>query len=385
MAATAPAERIESIDILRGLALLGVLVVNLVGSFRVSFLQHFFLPDPQRSAHDRIADQVIRIAIEGKALTVFAFLFGAGLAIQLARLARTEEDPRARLRRRLRVLLAFGIAHLLLAWNGDILTEYAIIGLLAIPLLDAPDAEIKRWIVTMIVASILLPPMMIAFTTPGTEELRHEIAEATRVYAHGTYLEIRAHSLFEFLRLAPVLLGLLPQTLGVFLAGVLAWRRGYLREPEAHAPELLRFAAIGLGAGGALTLFNQLDAEGLALAAMIVTLPIAPLLLATGYAASLLLALRSERVRRALRHFASLGRMAFTNYIAQSLAFGFIFFGYGLGLFGTLGTIEALAIGAAFYALQLAFSTWWLARFRFGPLEWAWRSLTYGEPQPMRR
>jgi uncharacterized protein len=383
--ATAPAERIEAIDILRGLALFGVLVVNLVGSFRDSFLQHFLYPDPSRALPDRIADAAIRMALEGKALTIFAFLFGAGLAMQYERLARSHEDPARLLRRRLLVLLGFGLAHLLLVWNGDILTEYALLGLAALALLHAPEERLRQWMAGLLALSLLTPALVMGFLFPDEITLRREMAQADDVYAFGSWLEIRAYSLREFGRLTPVLITLLPQTLAIFLAGIIAWRRGYLAQPDAHLPTLRRLAAIGLGVGGALTLFNQLEPDTLASLAMAVTLPLAPLLLAMGYAAGLMLVLRSARTRQALAAFGDLGRMAFTNYVVQSLVFGFIFFGYGLGLFGQLGTVAALAMGVAFYVLQLAYSRAWLARYRYGPLEWAWRSLTYGERQPMRR
>ena len=385
MSATAPADRIEAIDVLRGLALFGVLVVNLVGSFRAPFLQYFYFPDPARPLHDKVADELIRVALEGKALTLFAFLFGAGLAIQFERLARRLPDPRGLLRRRMLVLLGFGLLHFLLVWNGDILTEYALVGWVALAFLDAPEASLKRWMGRAIAFSLVVPAAIAISTFPDDLTLLAEIQEALVAYGTGTWLEVRAYSWREFMRIAPVIAGLLPQTLAIFLAGMIAWRRGYLREPDAHRTELGRLAAIGLVVGGALTLFNQGDRDGLAYVASLVTLPMAPLVLAMGYAAALLLLLARAPVRRALAPFGALGRMAFTNYIVQTVAFGFIFYGYGLGLFGRLGTVAASGIGIAFYALQLVASRWWLARFRFGPLEWAWRSLTYGERQPMRR
>ena len=385
MGATAPAERIESLDILRGLALFGVLVVNLVVSFRGPFLQYVLLPDPSRPLHDRAAEMAIRVALEGKALTLFAFLFGAGLAMQHERLSRWHAAPGRLLRRRLAVLFAFGLAHLLLLWNGDILTEYALVGLAALACLQLPAERLERWLPRLLLLSIVLSFFTLPFTFPEGPALEREIARATVVHQQGTWLQVRTYALEEFLRLAPMYAGLLPQTLAIFIAGMLAWRRGYLGEPAAHAPALRRLAAWGLGAGGALTLANQVEPEGLLYFARLATVPVAALLLAAGYAAALLLLLRREEVREAMRPFADLGRMAFTHYIVQSLVFGFVFYGYGLGLFGRLGTLQALAIGVTLYALQVAASRWWLARYRYGPLEWAWRSLTYGERQPMRR
>ena len=107
------------------------------------------------------------------------------------------------------------------------------------------------------------------------------------------------------------------------------------------------------------------------------------LILASGYGSVALALVQHPIAGRLLKVFAPLGRMAFTNYIMQSIIFGFIFFGYGLGYFGRLGAMHALLIGITVYAAQILLSAWWLARFRFGPLEWLWRTLMYGIRQPM--
>ena len=109
----------------------------------------------------------------------------------------------------------------------------------------------------------------------------------------------------------------------------------------------------------------------------------APILLAVGYGAVVISAAQGLRAQRLLAPFAAVGRMAFTNYILQSVIFGFVFFGYGLGLFGRIGAAPALLLGIAVYGLQAILSTTWLRQFRFGPLEWLWRTLMYGRMQPM--
>jgi uncharacterized protein len=107
--------------------------------------------------------------------------------------------------------------------------------------------------------------------------------------------------------------------------------------------------------------------------------------LALAYTAGLLLALRSPAAARAARPFAAVGQMALTNYLGQSVALSLLFYGYGLGLTGRLGSAAAVGVGLAVYAAQVVVSVWWLRRYRFGPAEWLWRSLTYGRRQPMRR
>jgi uncharacterized protein len=111
--------------------------------------------------------------------------------------------------------------------------------------------------------------------------------------------------------------------------------------------------------------------------------PLGTVLLGIGYGA-LILAIANLASGKALLGWAApLGRMAFTNYLAQSLIFGWIFYGYGLGLFGSIGAAQALAIGLAVYLAQVFFSVWWLGRYRYGPVEWLWRTLMYGTLQPM--
>jgi uncharacterized protein len=154
----------------------------------------------------------------------------------------------------------------------------------------------------------------------------------------------------------------------LFLLGAFAWRTGILQN---NPRRLLSIGIPCIGLGAALILAG---AEALG-----------TILLALGYAATIIGIANLESGKRLLGWAAPLGRMAFTNYLAQSLIFGWIFYGYGLGLFGRLGVASALAIGLVVYAAQVLFSAWWLRRYRYGPVEWLWRTLMYGVRQPMRQ
>ena len=143
-----------------------------------------------------------------------------------------------------------------------------------------------------------------------------------------------------------------------------AWRSGLLREPDRHRGKLV--AALVFGAVG-----------GVAYASL-------PSLLALAYVSALLLLLTPGRTT-SLPGLAAMGRMALTNYILQSIVLGFVFYGYGFGLFGRIGSAAAAGIGVLIYLIQVQLSQYWLGRFRFGPFEWLWRSLAYGRRQPMRR
>jgi uncharacterized protein len=142
-------------------------------------------------------------------------------------------------------------------------------------------------------------------------------------------------------------------------------------------------AVVGVGVGGGATLLSAFEVPTPLPPALLDASSSAPL--ALSYAAGLLLALRSPAATRAGAPFAAAGQMALTNYLAQSVVLSLLFYGYGLGLYGRLGSAAGAGIGLALYAAQVAFSCAWLRRYRFGPVEWLWRSLTYGRAQPMDR
>jgi uncharacterized protein len=364
---TGAEERIDAIDVLRGIALLGVLAINVVMEFRVSIFEQFLASKPPASPLDDAIETILTQAVELKALALFSLLFGAGLAIQFDRLADSERRA-SLLVRRLAVLLAFGLIHLCLIWNGDILTEYALAGLIVLPFLFGP-----RWLLAVAaLASLLLYLAMQAFPPaglfPSTETITQHVADATRIYATGGFLDVLAFRLREIPLIAPLHAFIFPRTIGLFLLGAFAWRAGLLQNAPGR---LLWIAALCIGLGAALILAG--------------TEALGTILLALGYGAGII-GIASLRSGKALLGWAApLGRMAFTNYLAQSLIFGWIFYGYGLGLFGRLGVASALAIGLAVYAGQVLFSAWWLRRYRYGPVEWLWRTLMYGAAQPMRQ
>src|SRR6516165_1885567 len=173
----APAERIEALDVLRGAALLGVLLVNLMSDFRVPLAEHIltFHTDPGRL--DRAVDVVVAALLEFKAITLFSLSFGAGLGVQSERAGARGIGARRFLARRFLVLLLLGLGHLTLIWNGDILTLYAVCGLLLLPLLRLPVAAQ----VVAGVAAIALPWFVaIGPPIPGEDDLRALAAEARR-------------------------------------------------------------------------------------------------------------------------------------------------------------------------------------------------------------
>jgi uncharacterized protein len=309
-----------------------------------------------------------------KSFSLFSILFGLGLAVQFERFSRGGR-PFYFLSRRLIALLVFGAVHLVLIWNGDILTEYALAGLLVLPLL-----RLRRSSLAAVAGSLLalyavlgLFPMLVPL--PGPEALREHIARANTVYPDGSFADVLRFSIREIELIVPLHVSVFPRTVGLFVFGAWIWRSGVFQQARDNAGVFGGVAAIGILAG--VTLTPRTGDPFLQ--------SLAPVVLAIGYGSLIVWIAQIEGTRRILAPFVAVGRMALTNYILHSVIFGFIFFGYGFGLFGRIGAASALLLVAIVYSFQALFSTLWLRRFRFGPLEWLWRSITYHRIQPMRR
>lgn len=384
IAAVAPDERIESIDVVRGIALFGVLIVNLITEFRVSIFQQFLGTTSAQTSSDRVVERIVSLGFEAKAFCLFALLFGVGLAIQYDRLCR-HGSPLYWLFRRLVVLLAFGLLHLLLIWNGDILTEYALAGLVALPLLLMRARGLLVATASFLALYAAGPVLLYSNLWPNTATLQHHVALANQVYSAGSFVEVWRFSLQELPLLLPLHIFVFPRTLALFLLGALLWRVGVLKRPHDFRYQTITAAMVGIVGGAALAaadthgFLTKLGASKAFLNAF------TPVLLALGYGAAIMALMQLSVARRFLSTFAPVGRMAFTNYVLQSVIFGFIFFGYGLGQFGRMGAATAFVIGVAVYIAQMVLSKWWLRHYRFGPIEWLWRTLMYGVAQPVRK
>ena len=357
-----PAERYLHIDIIRGVALFGVLIVNLETVFRAPLLEHILQPSVENGWANHLADLLITRVLEFKAWTIFSFLFGVGIAIQSERFAPPGAGATSFLARRFGWLFLLGATHLFLVWNGDILALYGLCGILLLPSLGLrPSALLVIGAAAMALPEFLPIPLPI----PTGQAATAHIAEARDVYGNGGFLAILVFRWRESWSLiVPLLISILPRTVGLMYCGVAAWRSGILREPALHRGKLMAALAIGTAAGA---VYESL-----------------PALLALAYVSALLLLLTPERAAR-LPGLAAAGRMALTNYLVQSIVLGFIFYGYGFGLFGRIGSAAAACIGVTIYFVQIQLSRLWLDRFQFGPFEWLWRSLTYGQRQPMQR
>lgn len=382
-------ERVVALDVLRGAALMGVLLINLDSGFRGSLFAHILNFHTHPGWANRVTDLALAWVFEFKAFTLFSFLFGVGVSVQADRVTKRGDSVGHFFTRRFAVLLLIGLFHMLLIWNGDILTLYAVCGLFLIPFTKLSG----RWVAPAGLTIIVLSPYLPFFGDlfPSEAAMRAQAALATHIYATGSLAEIAALRVSEAVYfIAPLLIASLPRTFGLMLLGLAAWRGEILQRPTEHRKLLLGILVAG-GILGVLTTTLELGAKEtrhLPPAALDLLYPYSVIFLALAYGAALLLWLSFKQRRAAgglVRLVAAAGQMALSNYLTQSLIFTFVFYGFGFGLFGELGSAIVTMIGLVIFVLQLLASDWWLRRFRFGPAEWLWRSLTYGQRQPLRR
>lgn len=391
---TAAEGRLLQLDVLRGMALLGVLLVNLSVFSGAEWAQEAKVPYPL--GWGGALSQALRDALlETKAAALLSMLFGAGLAIQLEACQRRGQPHLPFLLRRVAGLALLGCAHSFLLWDGDILLDYALISLLMLPVLRLEPRRILWGIplVWLLVGLVLLPlAEWIGMASHRIEQATAYYAMSTEHYRDSSWVAVLKYRSWEMVHiLGPIRLSSrLPMLAPFFVLGVFFWKKGYFSSPERHRQALLRMAVIF----GVLGLAANLLPKDVVWA-FATKLPLRPLRilirfsyvfarpgLTLGYAAGALLLLEQPTARRLMRHFAPLGRMTLTQYLLQSLICTWVFNGYGLGLYGKVPVSHFLAGGVLLFALQVWTSHLWLARFRMGPAEWLWRWFTYRTPQP---
>jgi len=333
--------------------------------------------------------------VKQRLMMIFSVLFGAGLYLMSRSATALAKGPARTHYARMGWLLIFGLMHAYLIWNGDILVTYAVCGAAVFFLRNLP-ARVLWGLSILLILGPLLPdlPRLFAEREMSVDALAWwnpdaDALSAARQANGGTWLEeTPARFQVAFGRQTS---GLWTFTLwrvsGLMLLGVLLIRNGFLAARLARATYLKTLLIAGVP-GAAVSLWGTwyyMDSgfdyfvfgRELTLA-----FQVGSLTLGTAYMAAMMLLVKSDGFTRLKRGLAALGRMAFTNYILQSVIGTLIFFGYGLGLFGLKSRTFLLAVCLTVWAVQMAGSVWWLNRFRFGPLEWVWRSLTYRQRQP---
>jgi uncharacterized protein len=306
-----------AIDVLRGIALLGVLAINITTEFRVSIFQRFLPAQPYASWIDRAIDAILMIGVDSKALALFSLLFGVGLAIQFDHLS-TSPRRMVLLLRRLSALLIIGLVHLTLIWNGDILVEYALAGLIVLTFLRGSQRLLVLAAGAALGAYVAGPLLPLSPSLPGRAWMAQHVAEAVHVYGAGSFLDILAFRVRELPAILPLHATVFPRTLGLMLLGVLAWRAGALHKGGVTARQLAGAAVACSALGAAMAVAVAFHWLGAATPTGIAE-RMSTVVLAAGYGASIIWAMECTAARSWLAWVAPAGRMALTNYLMQSV------------------------------------------------------------------
>jgi len=400
-------ERADILDILRGVALLGVMLDNLFG-----FTGWGFLTQPQQKALPTwYADAFLglneQIFINGKFYSLFSLLFGIGFSIILIRNEKKGINPLKVLYRRLFILLIIGAGHLFLLWEGDILFLYALIGMLLPLFKKCSDKTLLTWVVVLIASPLLFDVMSVLFHYKNgsfLEDIAKKIDKQTGLRpddSFNQYLFSKSDAWQHwrnwqasgfFYRYAYLLdSNRIPKVLGMFLLGFYAGRKMIYMQLENYVSlfkKLRRWGLIvGIPAAIASTGFKFLgkgipNAMGLA-HTFFYAISVVPLCLA--YTSVVCLRWINKKGNSRLKILAPMGRMALTNYLVQTIIGITLYYGVGFNLGGNIGPAYFIPIGLGVYALQIVYSNWWFKHFNYGPMEWIWRQLTYGKRLPMKK
>jgi uncharacterized protein len=418
-------ERIDALDTLRGVAVLGILVMNIY-AFAMPFAAYM---NPLLMGglewYNLGTWFATHIFFDQKFMTIFSMLFGAGLVMMWQR-AEARNAPFARVYyRRQFWLLVIGAMHAYLLWFGDILFYYAVIGMLIYPLRKLRPRTL------VIIACCLLPVGMLmnyggyyymsdlkarsaeiveqqdageevteeqqavldeweearTFIMPSVEAVQEDV-DAHR----GTYLDALTHRAPQvaMMQVQGTIGFALWRIGGLMLLGMAFMKLGIL-SGERDGSFYRRLMLAGYGLGLPLTVYSCFDLYAHAFDGLYVMKQggianyVGSLLVAFGHIGLTMLIVRARLWQGAMQRFAAVGRMAFTNYLMHTVILTTVFFGYGFGLYGHVPRLPQMAFVVAVIAFQLWLSPWWLARYRFGPAEWLWRSLTYWRRQAMRQ
>ncbi|HWH17540.1 MAG TPA: DUF418 domain-containing protein [Allosphingosinicella sp.] len=411
-ATTEAAPRILTLDIVRGVAVMGILAMNIV-AFAMPF-QAYMNPYAYglESNADLASWAFSFVLIDGKMRGLFSFLFGASILLVMDRAAASGRSPASIHYRRMIWLLVFGLLHFYFIWFGDILSLYAMVGMLAFFFRNKTPRSLVVWGVALVLIQLLLfaffafafygasqaasapnasaeairqwQAMKVDFAVPTAEVLANKMAIFT-----GGFSGIASHQLST--NLFDPFVGLMLfgwETLGYMLLGMAALKSGFLTGAWEDA-RYRRAALIGFGIGipiYALLAWGLLS-DGFSVPmifalSMAATVPFRPLMIV---ATAALIILLTRRGGALVERIAAAGRAAFTNYLGTSLLMTAFFYGWGAGFYGRFSRIELWLVVIAMWGLMLLWSKPWLERNQYGPFEWLWRSLSRWRLEPMRK
>lgn len=403
---TTTGDRVLALDTMRGVAVMGILLLNIIA---------FAMPEPAyfnpaayggSTGADLVAWFVNFVLFDGKMRGLFSFLFGASMLLVIDRAEAKGQSPARVHYARMTWLLVFGLVHMWLIWWGDILAQYALIGMAAFAFRRMPIPRLLALGIALLFVQLLVTAMipfivLTAQAAPADDEMRRAVEDlalgfgippadwiAGNLTLHrGSWWQI-AVDRFHHTRLMPLLAMMQYgwETLAYMLFGMAALRGGMLTGGWDRG-RYLKYTAIGFGISlpayaliAAWIVARDFSLLAVTAGVMPATVPFRPF--ATVAWACLIILLMRPGGALTLR-FAAAGRMAFSNYLGTSLICTTLFYGYGLGWYGWLTRAQAYLVVLAVCVAMLLWSKAWLDRFAYGPLEWLWRSLARGEVQSL--
>ncbi|OEF96373.1 DUF418 domain-containing protein [Desulfuribacillus alkaliarsenatis] len=392
--------RIASLDILRGFALLGILMVNMI-YFNTPIVYYYVIGEiPWESPLDRWAYYGIQLLAEGKFYTMFSFLFGVGFVIFMERAQEKHKKAGLLFARRLFFLLLFGLIHAFFFWYGDILIMYALIGFLLLAFFNRKPKTMLVWAITLLILSIVIMGLLfiasMAYANMDMAEynaqnqmflaqMYEQIESSYFAYSEGSYADIMQQRITDLSFVFTYAIFGVPMILPMFLMGAYVGKRKIISNVSVNLGLIKKIWLWSLIFGLPMTImkvYSQAQASFELITVYNFTNQVGMVIgdpaLSIFYMTSILLLLQKETWQRLLRPFASVGRMALSNYILQTLICTTIFYSYGLGMYGNVGPAVGILIAIAIYITQVKLSVIWFNKYKYGPLEWIWRWLTYG-------
>jgi uncharacterized protein len=453
-------KRVDALDILRGLALVGILLMNIEWFNRaiISLGSH----DTTLTGIDHAVGWLIRCFVEGKFYKLFALIFGMGFAVMLLRAKDAGRPFGAWFVRRMLVLLLIGIAHMIFLWGGDILHQYAIAGLILLAWVTYKKTEDPKAYLKLALMWLMIPLFLVSFlgsilgmvfneskyqeiwqneldiytaveqqllintdvilekndaidseessaeeailtdeelreitiaeTIEQRKALQADIAEEDSAFMQNSYwqaTEYRLGFLGFMLMFTPImsLVVLIP----IFILGFWLVVTEKITKHQEHHKFFSLLAKVGVCVGIPLNVASILIIQHPATAISVVLqgvgqtlFYIGQYLLSAGYLGLVVCALNKQIWKKFFAAFSPMGQMALTNYLMHSVILTSIFYGYAGGQYGEISRAPQMLIVIAIIVTQIILSKWWLNRYRFGPMEWLWRSLTYKQMQPMK-
>ncbi len=399
-------ERMLSLDILRGLAIFGILLVNM----KMMNTPYIYLEltgiQLWEDGLNQFISTFISIFAQGKFYTMFSFLFGVGFMIFLERAAEKNHKPVRLFIRRMIILFGIGMIHALLIWWGDILMMYAIGGLFLLFFYKTTPKTKIIWAFALLLFYVFLISILVGLSTldqmTASESLRYdkqvqieaykqEIENSMYAYGQGAFKEVMSQRIKDVTFMIPNNISAFLLFMPMFLFGAYAGQQKMFQNIPQHIGFIRKvwFSTMLIGIPFSIVKYwsaNQLEP---------LTFNIYTNLEAVGsafgdgalslfYITTIILIIQLPTWRKRLTPLAYVGRTAISNYLLQSILCTLLFYSYGLGLYGQVSPLWGLVLTLFIFAIQLISSKRWLQTFRIGPVEWLWRSITYGKIQPFK-